>query len=109
CRENSSVVVDDFACGLVQHTCTPVIPEAAPGSENGVETRPGKRLHVGKPLQKSSVVLDHCRDTRLLQNDFRDPDAVGIAVFPPGQVTLVGVIPCKQATAQESALPRILQ
>src|SRR3954454_21342250 len=36
----------------------------------------------------------------LLEHDFRDPDAVGIAGTAPGQVSAVGVIPTQQRGAE---------
>jgi hypothetical protein len=50
-------------------------------------------------------MLDHGRHARLLQHDFRKPDAVRVAIRAPGKVAVVLVVPGKETPAK-SPLPR---
>ncbi len=52
-----------------------------------------------KSLEECLVALDHDGDARLLQHDLRDPDRIGVAAAPPGQVAPVGVVPAQQIAA----------
>ncbi len=52
-------------------------------------------------------MVNHRRNAGLLQHDFRKPNIVGIGVFSPGQVALVGVVPLQQPAAKMRRRTRV--
>ena len=65
---------------------TGVITQPCPQFEHGIERRRGQRIDGRKALEKTLVVGNDRRHLRLLQHDFRQPDAVSIARPLPGQI-----------------------
>jgi len=86
--------------GLVQETGAAVVAQAAPQRQHAVHGSRGQRRDGGKRLQKPAIVLEHGGDAGLLEHDLGDPDTVGIAIVPPGQVAPVRGIPGQQRPAQ---------
>jgi peptide/nickel transport system permease protein len=71
--------------GLVKIAAARVVAQAAPKPQDFVLRGSGERVDAGKIRQKSLVVGDHRGDLRLLQHDFRKPDAVRVARSLPGK------------------------
>ena len=81
---------------FLQVACAAVIAKPFPKFEEFFLRRGGKVAHRGERGKKALVVgLDRLH-ARLLEHDLRDPDAVGVARFPPGQVARVGIVPTKE-------------
>ena len=75
-----------------------VIAQAAPQPQHLVLRRAGERGDIGEALEKALVIGNHRGDLGLLQHDFRDPDAIGVARALPGQVVAaVAPMPGEQA------------
>ena len=62
--------------------------------------------HRGKCLEEVLEIGHHRGDLRLLQHHLADPDAIGIAVFPPGQVAAPAPEPFEQSLGFEGAESR---
>src|SRR6266571_5061680 len=84
----STMFRDDLLSGFLQVARATVIPEAGPQAQHFFLRRSGERANVWKALQEIFVVRDHCRNARLLQHDFREPDAIGIFGAAPRQIAL---------------------
>ena len=70
-----------------------IVTQSFPLFENASQGRLRQRSKGRIGFDKSMVVRDDGIDLRLLQHDFRNEDAVGVARPPPGQVAAVFVIP----------------
>ncbi len=79
---------DNFLRGTLQVSRAAVIPEAGPAAQHGLGLRARQRLHRGKFFKESLVIRNHRGYARLLQHDFREPDAVRVLRAPPGKVPL---------------------
>src|SRR5450759_2168385 len=63
--------------------------------------RAGERGDIGEALEKTAVIRNHRGDLGLLQHDFGDPDAVGIARALPRQVVAaVALVPGEQTRCE---------
>src|SRR5262249_17361618 len=62
--------------------------------------RRGQRMNVRESLEEKPVVFEHGRDSRLLQHDFRNPDAVRVARFAPREIAAILVVPAQERAAK---------
>ena len=95
-REAAAVLPHEFLCALIQHPGSAVVAETAPGSEHSVFRSRGERLNIRETLKENSVVVNDGRYARLLQHDFAEPDAIGIASLAPGKFAAMPVVPAQQ-------------
>jgi hypothetical protein len=87
----------------VQVMRAPVIAEAAPVREHGVDRGAGQCGDIGERIDKAQVVRRHRRDLRLLQHDLGEPDAIRIArVLPRQIVTAVRALPGDDASSERT-------
>ena len=56
----------------------------------------GEGRNVRKLGEETGIVALHGLDARLLEHDLGEPDVIGFAVTPPGQVAFVLFIPAEQ-------------
>ena len=96
-REFAVVAGRDFLCGAMQIARAAVIAEAGPQLQHFVLRRARERFDRGESFQEAMVVGQYRGDARLLQHDFRDPDAIGIAARAPGEVALMRAKPGEKA------------
>ena len=95
----STIVHDETAaaanmlCRGMERPRSAIISQAAPGREHGLLSGSGQLFYSGKLLNKSLVTLLNHRHSRLLQHDFRNQNAVGIAFSAPGQLALFPIEP----------------
>lgn len=100
-RENLFVVVgelavvlfDDALCGKMEIPGAAVIAQPLPAFQHLLFVGFGQRFHVRKVLDEVVVVVDSLRHARLLEDDFRNPDFVGVVRFPPGEFPFVLLVP----------------
>ncbi|MNC94744.1 hypothetical protein D3C83_116770 [compost metagenome] len=59
-----------------------VISQSAPQGQDLVFVRGSQAGNAGKAVDEPQEIGNHRRDLRLLQHDFRQPDAIGIGAFP---------------------------
>ena len=76
----------DPAGRLVQMMRAGVVAETGEMPEHGFRAGPGQIPYRGEALEEAIVVGLHGFHPGLLEHDFRDPDAIGIAGFLPGKV-----------------------
>ena len=72
--------------GSVEIAGAAVIPQSLPQAEYLVLAGPCQGGHGREPLYETFVVLLPLADARLLENDFGNPDAIGVSRLTPGQV-----------------------
>ena len=84
----------------MQHASAPVIAQAAPRSQHRGFSSRCKVLDGRKAEQEFAIVLGYCSHTSLLQHDFREPDAIGIAIFSPRQVTPAALVPVEKPASK---------
>ena len=63
-----------------------VITQTTPQCEYVIQTCLCERLYIGESLEKPFVIRNNLGDLRLLQHDFRQPDAIRIASVLPGKI-----------------------
>src|SRR6185369_13288729 len=73
-----------------------VITQSTPYGQNVRFGSGSQCMNIRKSLQEPIVVVDHSRDTRLLQHDLGDPDAVWIPGCSPGELPLLFAKPAQQ-------------
>ena len=73
-----------------------VIAQSLPEFEHFVFVGRSQGADVGKPRDEAQVIVHPLRDPRLLENDLREPDAIGVACPTPGQVASVDSVPVDQ-------------
>jgi hypothetical protein len=101
-----TVLIDDDARGRVQVMRTTVIAETAPQLQHACKRRGGERRHRRKFIDEAPVVGQHGGNLRLLQHDFRQPDAVGVARSLPRQVApAVLALPRDDARGEGAGAP----
>ncbi len=71
-------------CGAVQVTRPGVVAQTAPERQHLIKRRSGQACDVGETRQKALVIRHDGIDLRLLQHDFGQPHAVGVARLLPG-------------------------
>ena len=82
----------------VQVMRAPVVAQAAPVLEHALDGRGGERANIGKFGDEPLVVRNDRGHLRLLQHDFGQPDAIGVArVLPREAVAPVRALPLDQA------------
>jgi len=91
--DGAVVLVDDAPGGLVEVAGPGVEPEPLPVLKDGVPIGVREGLNRGKGLQKAGIVVAYGVDPRLLEHDFRDPNAVRVVRLAPGHRPLVLVVP----------------
>ena len=96
----STMLRHDLLRCLLQIARATVIAEARPQPEHFFLRRFCESMPVGESRQKSFVVRNHGSHARLLQHDFRNPDAVRIFRAPPRQIALKLPEPCEQLLAK---------
>jgi hypothetical protein len=74
----------DETCRLVQQTRPPVISQSRPELQDFLFRSGSQGENVREASVKSTPVRDHRFDCRLLQHDFRNPDAKQIGMLTPG-------------------------
>jgi len=79
-----------------------VVAEAAPQREQLGLVGRRQGPHVRQARQEALVVGHDRLDARLLQHRLADPDRVGVARAPPGQVATLGAVPGQQRTEQRA-------
>src|SRR6202790_1169685 len=87
---------DDFLRSALQIATAAVITETRPKTQHFLLRRLRQRSHVRKSFEEPLVLRKHGGNTRLLQHDLRQPDAIGIFVASPRQVPLKLAKPPKQ-------------
>jgi hypothetical protein len=95
-RALSSVFGDDLLRCFLQIACPAVITQAGPQAQDFLLRRGSECVNVREALQKSFVVGKRGGNARLLQHDFREPDAIGIFSASPRQITLKLAKPAKK-------------
>ncbi len=94
--EFSAVTRCDFARCAMQISRAAVISEAGPEFQNFFEPCAAQRGNRRKFFEETMVIRKHGGDARLLQHNFRHPDAIGIAAGAPGKVAAVRGEPVEQ-------------
>jgi hypothetical protein len=79
--------------GGVQVPGARVVPRALPCLQDRAAVGPGQRGDVREPGDEPLEVGNRLSDARLLEEDLGHPDAVRVAVEPPGEGTTVGPEP----------------
>ena len=95
------VVVREAATMLVHHKLrrevhvagARVVAQSLPHFQHLFDGCFGQRLDCGEVFNKAQIVVPPLVDAGLLQDDFRYPNLIGIALAAPGQVTLVLLVP----------------
>ena len=86
----------DEPSGAAEVAGAAVIAQPLPAGQNVVFACRSERRQRGKTFHPARVKAFHPFDLGLLEHGFGDEDMVGIAVEAPGQVALVGIVPCGQ-------------
>ena len=105
-REFAAVTRHDLLRGAMQIARPAVIAETGPRAQHGVEPRSSERVDCREARQEPAVIRKYRRDPRLLQHDFGDPHAVGIARPAPVEVTLRSGEPAEQLRLKRWQLGR---
>ncbi|BBB64868.1 hypothetical protein UNDYM_0615 [Undibacterium sp. YM2] len=84
-RELALVFIHHLFGALMQVAGAGVITEASPVLHDLPGRCGGQVKHGRKSFQEACVIRDYCRDLRLLQHDFRQPDAISLMALLPGQ------------------------
>src|SRR5882672_1930518 len=95
-RETATVVFNYLPRCLMQPARSPIVAQTAPGCQDGLFRSRGERLDIRKTFEENPVMVKHGGHARLLQHDFAEPDAIGIASFAPGKVAAMLVVPAQQ-------------
>src|SRR5262245_9117571 len=85
-RSRKSAGIYDFFRGSAEVSSAAVVAQACPGLQQIIIGRVGERWNIGKAREESLIVRNYRGDTRLLQHDLRDPDAVRLAGVAPREV-----------------------
>lgn len=104
CRQPPSVVPDDVAGRRVKVPGAGVVARPLPELQHLRERRVRQGPNVGKARDEPLVVGGRLGDPGLLQEDLGDPDAVRVAVDPPGKGAAVPLEPVEER-AREPARP----
>ena len=96
-RKFAVVARGDFLCRAMQVARAAVVAEAGPELQDFFLRCASERFDGGKSFQEAMVVRQDGGDARLLQHDFCDPDAIGVAARAPGEIALVRAEPSEQA------------
>ena len=96
-REIFRVARDDFCAARVQIPRAAVVAEAGPQFQDFCSRRACASDSTLGSLRGNDGSREHGGDARLLQHDFRDPDAIGIAAGAPGKIAAMRAEPAEQA------------
>ena len=77
------MIRDDLACASVQVTCAGVVTQPGPKRQHVFQRGTGERGDRWIRFQETGVIRDDGLYLRLLQHDFRQPDAIGIGRLLP--------------------------
>ena len=91
---------DDLFCGGVEIARAAVIAEAGPEAQDFLLRRGGECVDRGKFFEEAVVVGEDGGDASLLQHDFGDPNAIGIAAGAPGKRAAMRAKPVEEASAE---------
>ena len=94
-------------CGAVQVSGPGVVAEALPEFHDLVFGCVGQSLHRGVFFAKALEIRQSLLHAGLLQDDFRQPDGVGVGVVLPGQGAGVGLAPCEEALGKSRGYRQI--
>lgn len=97
-RQLAAELLVDVPGPTMQEPRAPVIAESAPLLEHRVLAGRGQAREVGEPGQELRPISLHGLDPGLLEHDLGDPDRVGIASPPPGEVPSLDLEPPDQRT-----------
>ena len=86
--------------GLMQVARAAVIAEPRPAGENVIGGSGGERGNIREAGKETRIVVKHGRHLRLLQHDFREPDAVGVVALPGQVVAAVAGLPGGEAVGK---------
>jgi len=90
-----------LSCAPMEIARAAVIAQSAPGRQHSGFRRARERMHIGKAGEKAFEVGNDRFDARLLQHDFRKPDAVEIGrSAAPGQIALHAIVPGEERTPE---------
>src|SRR6266478_1792716 len=103
-REAATVVFNYLPRGLMQHACSTIVAQAAPGCQDGLFRSRGERLDIRKTFEENPVMVKHGGNARLLQHDFAEPDAIGIASLAPGKVAAMLVVPAEEGATDTNKI-----
>ena len=96
-------LLDDEPWRSVQIARAAVIAKPGPGREHRVERSLGERAKIREARKEALEIRADGRDRRLLQHDFREPDAVGIRTFAarraPRQGAAMPIVPGQEKIA----------
>ena len=98
--KRAAVFCDDLFGGFVQVAGAAVIAQALPEGEHLVFGGGGEGGDGGEGGEKARVVFGDGGDLGLLQHDFREPDAVGVAAVPGEIVAAVLFLPADKACGE---------
>ncbi len=95
---------DDSFSTAVEVAATAVIAQPGPVLQNIIERGRGECRQVRETLQETLVIRNNGIDLRLLQHDFRNPDAIAVAALLPGQIMAASLImPAEQGCGKPVA------
>jgi hypothetical protein len=86
--------------GPMQHARATIVAQTAPGCQDGFFRSSGERLDIRKTFQENPVMVKHGGHARLLQHDFAQPDAVGIASLAPGKIAAMLIVPPEKGVTE---------
>ena len=98
--ERAAVLCGDLFGGFVQVAGAAVIAQPLPEGEHLVFGRGGKGGGGGEGGEKARVVSGNGGHLGLLQHDFGEPDAVGVAAVPGQVVAAVLFLPADEAVGE---------
>src|SRR5690606_39941183 len=84
--ERSVPLIHDDAGTAMQVARPGIVAKTRPIGHDVFLTGPGQRAERGKPGQEAGVIRNNRRHLCLLQHDFREPDAIGVAAALPRQI-----------------------
>ena len=87
---------DDSFCRLMEMAGTGVVPQSFPYLQNPRKACFGQSCDRWKGLQESLVVGYDRIDLSLLKHDLRDPDAVGVPVYSPREISPMFLEPLEE-------------
>ena len=85
----------DETCCFQQIPSPTVIAQSLPKPQHFVFGGCGERLHIRESGNETLIVTPPLHHPRLLQNDFRNPNAIGVGNVPPRQISTMCRIPFK--------------
>ena len=88
----------------VQIASSTVVTKSFPEAENLLLVGLGQGGNIGKGMQKTLEEWNDGRDLCLLQHDLADPNGIGIARPPPGQIAGMASKPRQQTAANPGAV-----